>query len=458
MAVQGFIGPVQLRDPALRQGNKEFTAPQVGLVPLYDSRLTSRFRNYLPPRRVRELRRDPTISLMRDVVLAPMVHTEWSIVATDNAPAEAKEFIEEVIFPLRLRWLQQSVFGAIDFGWAPFETVKQAKDGFIKYTKFKPLLQDYSWAMVYIDTGAFAGVLNAPMGYESTFMETYLDETESMIINFEVEGTDWYGDSIFQDLDATQDDWIDSNNSAIRYNSKVAGAHWVIYFPPGQTMFNEELTDNQVIAKRVLYTLEANGAVIIPDEIQNFLNSDAIDNETRGKWRVELLSDTSNAQVTFTDRQKYLDSLKVRAFGVPERGVLEGQFGTKAEAEVHSDIALATIDTKHRVIVDQLNRYAVRDLMKMNFGEDVQDTVKILVAPLVDSRFAVLKETFRLLMQGQNTVDDVLPKLDLSTMMEELSLPKNNDQEEDEAAAEINQKRAERIRITNTAFPPPRGS
>ena len=207
------------------------------------------------------------------------------------------------------------------------------------------------------------------------------------------------------------------------------------------------MTDNQDIAKKVLDTLESNGAVVIPDEIQNFLDGDSIDNETRGKWRVELKSDTSNAQITFTDRQKYLDTLKVRAFGIPERAVLEGQFGTKAEAEVHSDIGLSTIDTKHRNIVDQLNKGAVRDLMRINFGEEVEDTVKIQVAPLVDSRFAVLKETFRLLMQSPNTIDDILPKLNVRAMMEELSLPAHTPEEEAENERERMEKKIEAAQL-----------
>ena len=46
---------------------------------------------------------------------------------------------------------------------------------------------------------------------------------------------------------------------------------------------------------------------------------------------IELLSDSGKGQQPFTDRQKYLDILKVRAFGFPERSILEGQFGTKAD-------------------------------------------------------------------------------------------------------------------------------
>jgi len=51
------------------------------------------------------------------------------------------------------------------------------------------------------------------------------------------------------------------------------------------------------------------------------------------------MSATNTSQGSFIDRQKYLDALKMRAFGLPERSILEGSHGTKAEADVHADIA-----------------------------------------------------------------------------------------------------------------------
>lgn len=444
MAKQGVIGPIKIKDPD-KNGH---TSPQVSRLPLFDSRLIQK-PGLLTPSEIRTLRRDPTISMMRDIVLAPVVHTEWTIIEGEDAPEGAKDFIEKVIFPLRLDFLQRSFFGCIDFGWMPFEKVMEEKDGEVIFTQFKALLQDYTWILAYVDTGKFAGVINTPIDFGVQLDETLLNEQESMNINFEVEGTDWYGLSIFEDLKDTDDNWEDANDSAKRYNSKVAGAHWVVYFPVGESQFNGTLTDNQDIAINVINTLESNGAVAVPDDIMEFI--DSVDNETRGKWRVELLSDSSNTQTTFTDRQKYLDTLKVRAFGIPERSVLEGQFGTKAEAEVHADMGLATIDTKHRQVVRQLNEQAVRQLMRINYGEEVQDTVKIMVAPLVDSRFAVLKESFRLLMQSPNTIDDIMPKLNLRAMMEELSLPALSDEE----AAKVEQERMEKkIEAAQAAFTP----
>ena len=442
MAKSGVLSPLVLKAPK-KNGH---TAPQVSQTPLFDSRLQKRqVSTTLTPTRIRQLRRDPTISMMRDIVLAPVVHTEWTVIASEEAPEGAKELIEKTIFPLRLDFLQRSFFGCIDFGWAPFEKVIEEKDGEFVITKIKGLIQDYTWIMVYVDTGEFAGFINYPLEFGKSLEEVYINPDESINITFEVEGTDWYGISIFEDLESTDDDWIDSNNSSKRYNTKVAGAHWVVSFPVGETKYNGTLTDNQDIAINIINTLESNGAVAVPDDIMEFI--DDVDNETRGKWKVELLSDSSNTQTTFTDRQKYLDTLKVRAFGIPERSVLEGQFGTKAEAEVHADMGLATIDTKHRQVVRQLNEQAVRQIMRLNYGEEVQDTVKIQVAPLVDSRFAVLKESFRLLMQSPNTIDDIMPRLNLSAMMEELSLPALTEEEAEKKMEERMQRKLETAQV-----------
>lgn len=429
MAKVGYAGPIQLKDP---DRNSESTAPQLKEGVLFDSRLKNRFGrdSTLTPDKIRKIRRDPTIKMMRDIILAPVVHTEWTIIANEKAPSDAKEFVESVFMPLRLHFLQTSFSGCIDFGWTPYEKVLQEKNGQIVYAKFKQLLQDYTYILIYLDTGDFGGFVNYPIEYGVSLREVILDAQESMNINFEYEGTNWYGESIFQAVKEPYDDWIDANNSAKRYNTKVAGAHWVVHFPVGKTSFNGVITDNQAIALSVITTLESNGAVCIPDDVLEFM--DDVDSKTRGKWEVKLLSDSSNAQITFSDRQKYIDTLKVRAFGIPERAVLEGQFGTKAEAEVHSSIGLSTIDTKHRIVVDQLNKQAVNQLLFLNYGEEAVDTVKIHVAPLVDSRFSVVKEVYRMILQSPNTIDDEVIQLDTKALRDELSLPSRKESEVEE--------------------------
>lgn len=443
---------LDLKDP---NRNSEITEAQVyDLRTIEESRLPKNYGD-LTPERIRAIRLDPTVSFLRELTVAPAIHSPWTVEATKKAPREAKELIESVFLPHRMDLITGSLLGALDFGWQPYELVYGlGKRNRAVITKFKRLLQDYTWIAVYEDTGAYAGLVNQALwGFE----EALLLDWYSMNITLEVEGTDWYGRSISEVIDATDTQYSDVNSSANRYDKKVAGSHWIIYYPVGKTLYENTYQSNDVIAKKVLQSLEANGAVAIPDEIQEFME-DTVDHETKGKWRIELLSDTSSTATSFQERLKYLDALKCRAFGIPERAVLEGKFGTKAEAESHADVAVMTLDTKHRRVVRQYNDGPVNHLLRLNYGEKAVDTVFLQVAPIVDTRLSVIREVYRLIIQGASadmagrtktelvedeegnmveqeieheTTDNEIDNLDLDAMRDMLGLPSANNRQID---------------------------
>ena len=106
----------------------EVTRPQVvvqpDLFPFSDPRVEELQRtSKLTPAKIRILRKDPTIALIRQLSVAPVLSSPWSIEATKDAPANAKELIEEQMLPVRLHILQKAFYGSIDFGFQPFEKV-----------------------------------------------------------------------------------------------------------------------------------------------------------------------------------------------------------------------------------------------------------------------------------------------------------------------------------------------
>jgi hypothetical protein len=418
----------------------EITPPQQGGSPYFDSRSYPTYAYYVTPSRIREIKKDATVRLVRQAIAAPIIHTPWTIKANKQAPSVAKEFIEDIFRHTRDWLLQGSIYGALDFGWMPYELVYEpTKRGRITITKFKQLLQDYTTILIYMDSGDFAGYTNWPQynvyGFSSSQdrsrsgWEIEIDEQYAMNINLEVEGTDWYGISASCALDSLCKEWDDVNKTANRYDKKVAGATWVVWYPVGVTKYKGTEKSNDEIATNVLASLEASGGVAIPDEIQEWVQDleDSIDKDTKGKWRIELISAQTTSQNSFSDRQKYLDALKVRVFGIPERSLLEGKFGTKAEAETHAEIGLSTVDTKHRLIVQQYNKCAVNKVLKYNWGEKAIDSVWIEVAPIVSSKFNHLKEIYRMVLQSPSIGAIEAQNLDMKALREELSIPVSPD-------------------------------
>lgn len=412
--------------PRRQKRSGVYTKPQTDSTIGYDSRLRERMPGTLTYQKIREIRKDPTIALLRQVPAAQAIHTEWTIQAKENAPSGAKEFIEKALYPHRLELLMTTFMGVCDFGWMPYEKVLQEQDGFLTYRRYKPLLHDFTHVLVYVNSGEFAGYDNDPSNvFDITDFDvnTRLYENECLHVNFEKEADNWYGRSISEDLESTYDRYVDVNDTASRYDAKVAGAHWIVYYPVGYTDYNGQTeVSNQEIAEDLLEKLEASGMMAIPDEVQEFME-DGPGKEMKGKWRVELLSAREGGQSSFIDRLKYLDALKVRAFHLPERSVIEGTFGTKAEAETHTDIGLSTIDVKHRIAVQHYNRQIINELLRLNYGEEAMDTVYIMVAPLVDSRLSILKEVYRLLLQNPMSLIREMSNLDRDAIREELNLP-----------------------------------
>ena len=411
-----IIGPITLRDK--NNGRSEKTSAQIFANPTFDSRV---YPNYLtiPYQVIRQLRKDPTVQLARWAVLSPMIHTPWMYRKKKNGSKEMIEFLEETFEPLRDQFLMRSVFGTLDFGWQPFEVVLKPENGYIYIDEFKALLQDYTTILVYINNGRFAGFANETFGFDQS---TLVREEYAFNTNFDVEGTDWYGISVFLNLCSTINSWNVVETTANRYDKKIAGATWVIYFPVGETKYKGVITPNDEIANSLLNTLEASGGIAIPDDIQTWLD-DSVDRETKGAWRIEILSADNSTQTTFIERQKYLDSLKIRAFGLTERSILEGSFGTKAEASVHADASLSIVDSRHRLLCNQLNNGPVSRLLALNFGKKYAYSACIKPAPLTDTQFATIKEIYARIISDGNVLAEEVKNLDMKALREELGIP-----------------------------------
>lgn len=414
------LGPIILKDQ--KNGRSEKTAPQIVNNRTYDSRVYPN-QYQIPYFCIRELRKDPTVQLARWAVLSPMIHTPWMYEKKKNGTNEMTDLLEETFSPLRDQLLAKSVFGTLDFGWQPFEVILKPENGYIYIDEFKGLLQDYTTILVYINNGRFAGFVNESIGHDH---DAIVLEDYALNTNFEVEGTDWYGTSVFKSVQKVQESWDTVQTSANRYDKKIAGATWVIYYPVGKTPYQGVEQNNDAIANSLLTTLEASGAIAIPDEIQDWMD-DSVDREAKGKWRLEIVSADGSSQAFFNERHKYLDALKMRAFGLTERSVLEGSHGTKAEADVHGDVSLSIVDSRHRLLCSNFNLGPVPRILSLNFGKKYAYAACIKPAPLVDTQFATIKSIYeRILMDGDALAAEAV-NLDMNAMRAELGIPTSVD-------------------------------
>ncbi len=365
----------------------------------------------------RTMRKHPTIALARALTAAPVVAGEWSIEADDGVSDDRIDLIKDIFLPVRSQIVETALLGGTDFGWAGFEKIFSVVKGRVR-VRFKPLLHDITGLLVVRDTGAFAG-------YEQTRDQTTLPLANSLHIGFRVEGTEWHGASLLENVRSPYNDWVKASEGAARYDKKIAGSHWVVHYPDGQSKVDDVETANAEIAKTMLGVLESSGGAVIPRPKLADLRSLAqagVDLDVAG-WGIELVSDSSARQHSFTNRLEYLDKLMVRGLMVPERAILEGQFGTKAEAGVHADLALTHMELLHEHITRHINWYAVDQVLDLNFGPDARGTVRLAPSPLVDAKREWMQGLFEKFIDNPSSMAAEYAAIDTDAMKETLGVP-----------------------------------
>ena len=367
----------------------------------------------------RKIRKHPTVALARALSTSAVVAAEWSVEADEAAPEDWVQFIKDQFTPIREMVVEQALLGGCDFGhqgWEKVFAVRSTPSGArMCLAKLKPLLQDSTEILADPNTGAFAG-------FKQQDVVVPLDKC--LLVPFRVEGTNWYGEPLLEHVRETYNWWIDANGGATRYDRKVAGSHWVIHYPPGESPDEVgSMTDNGLLAKGMLDALEASGSIAISDQVASYVDQLNQGQQTQA-WRIELLTGGGGQQPTFIDRLRYLDTLMVRGMLLPERSVLEGQFGTLAESAVQTDFALTNADLTHRHVTRHLNWYAVDQLLVLNFGEAARGAVWLNASPIRDTSKTFLKEIYRAVLAHDQGFMEEFGLLDMDALKDAIGVPK----------------------------------
>lgn len=381
----------------------------------------------LTPTKIRSMRKDPTIALVRGLLVAPALLAPWSYEEKKGAPKGAVDFIEEQIAPLRTHIIRQAILGCVDFGWAPFEKIFKKEKTKIGLRKLKPLLQDWTDIIVHNETGAFYGFQQWTINAQ----QVYVPVPQCLLHSFDVEGTYWYGQSYMANVEDPYDSWANVGEASDRYDTKIAGSHWVIHYPIGTSKYEgQEDVDNEYIARQVLRSLQSSGMIAVPKSMENFIAD--LNNATPNAWEIDLITDSGATSASFTDRQGYYDKLKVRGFGFPERSILEGQFGTKAEAGVHADFAIAGILLRTDDLVRDLNWHLVNQLLRLNWGPDKENLVVIKSGMLGEQNRAFLKDLYTKLLDKPEGFTAEFDNIDRASLRDALDIPTDEEAEADE--------------------------
>lgn len=359
---------------------------------------------------LRAVRADPTVSLARRLLISSIQAGSWNIEADEDVP---ENIVDEMQYILGLRdsiVYNGVAFGLSDYGWVGFEKLFKVIDDKVTIEDLKPLLVDITTILV-TPQGKFNGFRQRPLTGDSVDVNV----EKCLLMNFGVEAGNLYGTPLLEGIRATSDSWTECDEGAKRYDTKLAGSHWVVYYPPGTSVVDGESIDNGEVAKLVLAAMESSGSAAVPTTsatvLQEVLNKSIADLYA---WRIELIDDKAGKQASFNDRLNYLDKQKVRGMGLPERSILEGTFGTKAEAGVHGDWAILNLEAVDKSIATMVNKQVIDQLIALNYGAQYVGKVRLVALPLVDTQVTFLRKVYE-------DISD--PDLDVETLRSRLDLP-----------------------------------
>ena len=154
----------------------------------------------------RTIRRQPTVSLVRAMVRAAILAGSWSVDQDDDIEDkygdEIKKFIADEFEPKREHIVGTALDGGGDFGWSPFELVFDHDGEHTILGKAKALLQDLTTIIVDETTGDFWGFRQTANGTIADVVDKY-----AMNIAFGVEGSNWYGRGLLENIRGTYNQW-----------------------------------------------------------------------------------------------------------------------------------------------------------------------------------------------------------------------------------------------------------
>jgi hypothetical protein len=406
----------------IRSLTREITKKQVPQISiddmLFEDRLPKASTDYTYAE-YREFQKDATVALVREVAPGPILASNWTIESEEGIPEEDVKRIKDDVMRIRNQFLLQAVRGLNDYGWMGFEKVwKKDSEGYAHLHKLKPLLHEHTWILV-DDNGSFLGFQQDDQN------ETVVPLNKALLLSQDVEGTNWYGSARLETVGRQVEDWDDCNDGARRYDQKIAGSHWVVYYPIGETPdANGDMIDNYTIAGNILAALESSGKMRIPSSVQTEIES--MNEKGESSWKIETISDNVARQHSFVARLEYLDKLKVRAYGFPEDVILKTRYSPKTEQGVHANIIATAQDVQHQYIIDMLNRHVIDQTLRYNHGKDSVGSIWIVPAPITNMSLSFLQDSYKMLLNNQSAVTEEYNHVDIAELRTKVGIPHDN--------------------------------
>lgn len=367
----------------------------------------------------RQMRQSPTIRVARAAAFIPIKASPWSYeLAEEGGNDEWLAEIERQVDPMRARFMHDIAY-AMDYGFAAWEKVWVMDGSRLTLQKLKPLRADKTKPVISKTTGAWMGVEQK---------DVMLGAEKSLWYAFDSEAGDLFGEPRNEIVREEYWQWRQIMERIGRLVVKVTGTIPMIRYPEGRSMDSSHaMKDNFDIGVAIMQNLSSGKGVLMPDHLAKWAE-DYIErggDPTKVKsWNIDVLETSSGHIGELMGMAKHLESLMVRGWLVPERGILEAtQAGSRADSGTASSLALVIAEDLADNIVDFFNREVVDAILAYNFGPQAVGKVKVIHESLSDEKKQFMRVIIGELLKTPGNADLQQQVLDIDAMLEMSGVP-----------------------------------
>jgi hypothetical protein len=330
----------------------------------------------------RKISAHPTNALARGIVAAPILANSWRWKKRhEDAPDEWLHFAEQTLSPLR-QSLVRDCLRALEFGWIGFEKIWEIHNGRRVLSRLKPLLWDCTEILI-DQHGNPAGLLNRPPHAKPVA----LVGPKYFLYSYDGEAGNPYGRSRHENIRNAWSECEQIRHRLAQYMRKVSGIIVQLHYPEG-TCKDDAGADrpNQWLARQVLDSVAAGQSIMFPNGFAAASEEDvAYKLAGKSPWQLSTL-ETHGADHAPGMKLvlEYYDALIFRGWLRPERTGLESRFGSRADAETHTDTGTLDCELVDRDIADAVTRDIVDELLVVNFGKGARGAVVVEAGEIED--------------------------------------------------------------------------
>jgi phage gp29-like protein len=338
-------------------------------------------------------RSDATVQALELAITLPIRATDWDVRPASDDPTakEAADLVYDNLFGGMTHtfddFLRDALL-ALFYGFVVFEKVFEERDDYIVWRKFAPRHPQTIERFLFDETGGLAGVRQVGFDPQGRFRQVDIPIEKLLIFIWRRELGNPYGVSV---LRAAYKPWF-LKDLAYKLQA-IALERWAVGIPVGKVPAGTSEQDKQTF----LQMLEAmrgheRAAMVLPED-----------------YSVELIGAEAGqrANQAFMEAIHHHDTMIVKSVLAQFLNLGTGDVGSWALSRDHSQLFLMGLNSVAQWFADHINRYAIPQLCRLNFGEDFTDFPELTFADLrlVLQREVLAEAVSKLVQTGILTPD-----------------------------------------------------